>query len=40
MNLSDEISDRQEWIVSALSRNMLLELKGSEPEHEARKPKR
>uniref|UniRef100_A0A8C2SJA3 Islet amyloid polypeptide n=1 Tax=Capra hircus TaxID=9925 RepID=A0A8C2SJA3_CAPHI len=26
---------RQEWIVSALPRNMLLELKGADPEHEA-----
>uniref|UniRef100_A0A4W2HET7 Uncharacterized protein n=1 Tax=Bos indicus x Bos taurus TaxID=30522 RepID=A0A4W2HET7_BOBOX len=28
-------TERQEWTVSALSRNTLLELKGAEPEHEA-----
>ncbi|XP_027630242.1 islet amyloid polypeptide isoform X2 [Tupaia chinensis] len=31
--------ERQEWIVPVLSRNMLLELRGTRPEYEARKTK-
>uniref|UniRef100_A0A2K5PS74 Islet amyloid polypeptide n=1 Tax=Cebus imitator TaxID=2715852 RepID=A0A2K5PS74_CEBIM len=29
--------ERQEWIIPVLSRNMLLELRGAKPEHEAGK---
>ncbi|KAF5912550.1 hypothetical protein HPG69_004222 [Diceros bicornis minor] len=39
INLSDGTSDRQEWIVPVLSRNMLLELRGTKPELEAGKAK-
>uniref|UniRef100_A0A8D2DSZ0 Islet amyloid polypeptide n=1 Tax=Sciurus vulgaris TaxID=55149 RepID=A0A8D2DSZ0_SCIVU len=31
--------ERQEWIVPVLSRNTLLELRGSKPEHEVGKLK-
>lgn len=39
MYLSDRTSDRQEWIVPVLSRNMLLKPRGAKPDQEAGKAK-